>query len=115
MHINLDINKTIKDCVGKPPSTDLLVWKDLDHLKSYYAEAIDGNVIDKIADELREKGEPFVNRNYDNGDNLGEHLNERCFCNLVEMKLIGQSNKALKQFLEKPLYNASFDSSPEEM
>ncbi|MBN2440346.1 MAG: hypothetical protein JXJ04_03345 [Spirochaetales bacterium] len=112
MHINLDINKTLKDCV-ETSRTDLLVWKDLDHLKSYYAEAIDGGTIDKIAAEIRKEKTTFVDRDYDNGENLGTHLNERCFCNLVEMKLIGQSNEALKQFLEKPLYDGAADLSME--
>ena len=113
MHISLDINKTLKDCVGKS-RTDLFVWKDLDHLKSYYAEAINEKIIDEIADEIKEERKSFVLRNYDKGENLSSHLNERCFCNLVEMKLIGQSNEALKQFLEKPLYNASCNSLTED-
>ena len=110
MQINLDINQTLKDCVG-PSRTDLFVWKDLDHLKSYYADAIEGAAIDKIVEEIKSEGKSFVHRDYNKGENLGDHLNERCFCNLVEMKLIGQSNDALKQFLEKPLYNGAADLS----
>ncbi|MBN2533024.1 MAG: hypothetical protein JXB88_09035 [Spirochaetales bacterium] len=104
MHISLDINKTLKDCVGNG-RTDLFVWRDLDHLKSYYAEAIDGSIIDRIAAEIVKERKSFVIRKYDEGKNLQDHLNERCFCNLVEMKLIDQNNDALKRFLEKPLYD----------
>jgi hypothetical protein len=106
MHISLDINKTLKDCVGDA-RTDLFVWRDLDHLKSYYAEAIDGAIIDTIAAEIVKEGNSFVIRKYDEGKNLGDHLNERCFCNIVEMKLIDRNNEALKRFLEKPLYDES--------
>ena len=106
MQINLDINKTLKDCVD-PARTDLFVWKDLDHLKSYYADAIDAETIDNIAKEIKDERRSFVQRQYDKGENLTAHLNERCFCNLVEMKLIDRSNEALKQFLEKPLYDGT--------
>lgn len=112
MHISLDINKTLKDCVGDA-RTDLFVWRDLDHLKSYYAEAIDGSVIDNIAAEIVKERKSFVIRKYDQGKNLEDHLNERCFCNLVEMKLIDQNNEALKRFLEKPIYDEC-DSSMDE-
>ena len=104
MKIKLDINKTLKDCI-KTNRMDVYVWKDLDHLKSYYAEAIDGETIDKIADEIRKDKESFKDRIYGDGENLETHLNlnERCLCNLVEMKLISQSNKALDHFFKKPL------------
>jgi len=104
MQIKLDINKTLKDCV-KNARMDLYVWKDLDHLKSYYAEAINSDAIDKIAEEIRNDKTSFTNRSYGDGQNLETHLNlnERCFCNLVEMKLISQNNEALKRFLEKPI------------
>jgi hypothetical protein len=101
MNISLDINKTLKDCVG-PGRTDLFVWKNLDHLKSYYADAIDESEIDSIAANLIKEKEPFGIRAYE-GEKLRDHLNERCFCNLVEMKLIDQNNKALERFLEKPV------------
>jgi hypothetical protein len=88
-----------------PARTNLFVWKDLDHLKSYYADAVNAETIDNIAKEIRDEDKSFVQRKYNKGESLNDHLNERCFCNLVEIKIIDRSNKAFNQFLEKPIYN----------
>ena len=97
------MSKQEKDWPSNSFRTNLYIWKDLDHLKSYYAESITGEVIDGIADKLRNNKNIFKNRNYNTAESLGIHLNERCFCNLVEILLIDQSNKALELFFEKPV------------
>ena len=99
----MDINQILKKASKKPGRTNLYVWKDLDHLKSFYAESIENEVIDKIADRLRKNTHLFRSRDYGLNKNLESHLNERCFCNLVEIFLIDQNNNAFNQFLEKLL------------
>jgi hypothetical protein len=99
MQININMNSWPQG----PARTNFYVWKDLDHLKSYYAETIDHEMIDSIAREIQENNSAFKQRTYGMEETMEKHLNERCFCNLVEIILIDRNKKALERFLEKPV------------
>jgi hypothetical protein len=99
MEINIDSNFWPHG----PARTNFYVWKDLDHLKSYYAESIDREIIDSIAREIKTDNSAFKKRTYGMGEIMEKHLNERCFCNLVEIILIDRNKDAFERFLEKPV------------
>ncbi|MBN2444524.1 MAG: hypothetical protein JXJ04_24395, partial [Spirochaetales bacterium] len=92
----MDINTLLKQANKKPGRTNLYIWKNLDHLKSYYANSIDNETIDRIADRLRKNSHLFKKRDFGLGSTMENHLNERCFCNLVEIFLIDQNDDALQ-------------------
>ncbi|MBN2736622.1 MAG: hypothetical protein JXR70_06545 [Spirochaetales bacterium] len=98
MNINFDINETLKDKIIKG-RTSFYVWKDLDQLKSYYSDVVDGDLINQIANEVKSRNTmAFQFR-----EGVDEHLNERGLCNLVEIELLNHE-AALDKFLEKPVY-----------
>ncbi|MBN1698060.1 MAG: hypothetical protein JW881_11145 [Spirochaetales bacterium] len=103
MLIKLDINKTLKDL--KEPRTNFYPWKDLEHLKKFYEDVVDGETINHIAEEIREGKRKVDNVTFKKRKDLDEYLNERGLCNLVEMVIL-ENDEALDVFLQNPVYSS---------
>lgn len=99
MNFNFDVNETLKDKIIKG-RTSFYVWKDLDHLKNYYSDVVDGDLINEIAKEIKSRN----NMAFQYREGVDEHLNERGLCNLVEIELLSH-DAVLDKFLEKPVYS----------
>lgn len=101
MKIKINLNKTLKDSIGDS-RTSVYIWKNLDHLKSFYAEVVDPKTVNSIADKIVQGKIKINNGKYKTREGLGEVLNESCLCNLVEMELLNNPD-VLDKFLQKPI------------
>lgn len=101
MKINIKLNKTLKDSIGDS-RTSVYVWKNLDHLKSFYSDVVDAKTVNSIANKIINGQIKINNAKYKNRQDLGDVLNESCLCNLVEMELLN-NQAVLDEFLQKPV------------
>jgi len=101
MKIKINLKETLKDSINDN-RTSVYVWRNLDHLKEYYAGVVEPQTINTIAERISKGDQLISNRKYKKREGLEEVFNESCLCNLVEMELLNQDD-VLDRFLNKPL------------
>jgi len=110
MRIKVKLKPNLKDNLSTDKRTDFYVWKDLVHLKKYYSDVVDEETIDTIANDILSGKRNFSKRDFLEKKDIGEHLNERGLCNLVEMELLSfGKQEIMEKFLNKPVYSNPAD------
>ena len=101
MKIAIDINQPLQN-QGIQSRTNVYVWKNLDHLKAFYADIVDPLQIDRIAAQLLTGNHRPDHTTFRRRKDSTNVLNESCLCNAVEISLL-DSEEVLNAFLDRPV------------
>lgn len=101
MKIQIDLKRPGSSS-GNNQRTEVYIWKNLNHLKSFYTGIVDPGEIDNIAGKLIAGAGSQGDWKFRERAGLGEVLNESCLCNMVEIMLL-EKQDVLTTFLSKPV------------